>query len=57
MARPSDLDPRGVIFNSMTLSLEKRVLSTNNIVFNDDRSVYVTFLRIKKMILSIKNLN
>ena len=47
MARPSDLAPKGVVFNSKTLSVEKMVLSTNDIQFNDDGSLSVTFWGIK----------
>ena len=45
MARPSDLAPKGVVLK--TLSVEKMVLSTNDIQFNDDRSLSVTFWGIK----------
>ena len=47
MAGPSDLAPKGVVFNSKTLSVEKTVLSTNDIQFNEDRSLSVTFWGIK----------
>lgn len=47
MARPSDLAPKGVVFNSKFLSVEKTVLSTNDIQFNDDGSLSVTFWGIK----------
>ena len=47
IARPSDLAPKGVVFNSKFLSVEKTVLSTNDIQFNDDGSLSVTFWGIK----------
>ena len=47
MARPSDLAPKGVVFNSKTLSVEKTVLSTSDIQFNEDGSLSVTFWGIK----------
>ena len=47
MARPSDLAPKGVVFNSSTLSVEKTVLSTDDIRFNEDGSLSITFWGIK----------
>ena len=47
MARPSDLAPKGVVFNSKTLSVEKTMLSTSDIQFNEDGSLSVTFWGIK----------
>ncbi len=47
MARPSDLAPNAVHFDPTSLSVEKQVLSTSNIVFHGDGSMTVRFFGIK----------
>lgn len=47
MTRPSDLAPRGVIFDNDDFSFAKYSMSLNNIVFQDDGSLTITFFGIK----------
>jgi len=47
MARPSDLAPMGMTFDPITMCTKNQVLSTNNIVFNDDGSMCVRFFGTK----------
>ena len=47
MTRPSDLAPRGLLFNSQDLSFERTCMTLNDLEFHEDGSLTITFFAIK----------
>ena len=47
MLRPSDVAPKGQLFNPVSLTSEQMVFSTDNLTFNDDGSLTILFHGIK----------
>ena len=47
MTRPSDIAPKGKVYNPTTKSMEPVVMSRDDVVFNNDGSMTITFWAIK----------